>query len=169
MTQGIAIRIAGDNRGVERMLHALDTALNPVAVASFLGAEVDPYLRERGRSRFQNEGDDVVGQWAPLKEATQNIRLQMGYGAAHPINKREGELEEYITESPNNLTVTPWGAQLTLPGTPPQGELLDKVKRAQQGDDRTVPRPVLGMNEADLAFVLVALAQHIETIGKTVI
>ena len=149
------------------MLNGLDTALNPVAIAGFLGAVVDPYLRKRAQARFTSEGDDVVGGWAELKEATQNIRSDLGYGAAHPINKRTGELEDYIVNSPNSLNIHPWGASLTLPGNAPVGELADKVRRAQQGDVRQVPRPVLGMNERDLAFVLLALASNIRKVSRT--
>jgi hypothetical protein len=166
---GIAITIKGNAVGVERMLFALETSLNPVAVAGFLGAVVDPYLRGRASDRFASEGDDVTGGWAPLKDATQEIRSNSGYGAAHPINKRTGELEDYIVNAPHNLSAAPWGASLTLPGTTPTGELFDKVETAQHGRDRTVPRPVLGMNERDLVFVLTALAQYIEKRGSGVI
>lgn len=163
---GIAIQIAGNDAGVQRMLDILDTALNPVALAGFLGATVDPYLRSRAKTRFEQEGDDVTGGWAPLKEATQNIRISLGYGAAHPINKREGDLEDYIVDSPNALLVHPWGASLKLPGKPPQGDMIDKMETAQRGGPRTVPRPVLGMNERDLAFVLLALATHVKKSGR---
>lgn len=148
---------------VERMLRSLDTALNPVAIAGFLSGVVDPYLRGRAGSRFRNEGDDVVGKWMPLREATQTIRADLGYGAAHPINKRTGELEDYIVNSPNSLNIHPWGASLTLPGkAPSNSELRKKVVTAQAGMDRTVPRPVLGMNERDLTFVLLALAESVK-------
>lgn len=150
-------------QGVEALLHHLDTALNPVAIAGFLGAEVDPYLRERAKMRFEREGDDVSGKWAPLKETTQAIREQMGYGADGPINKRTGKLEEYILGTPNRLTIHTLGATLTLPGRSPTGETKTKVQTAQQGkgSPRTVSRPVLGMNEKDMLFVLTALAFHV--------
>jgi len=133
-----------------------------VGLAGFLGEVVDPYLRQRARGRFADEGDDVTGAWQPLKPATQEIREQLGYGGAHPINIRTHELEAYIVDSPNNLSAHPWGATLTLPGNPAQGELRDKMERAQQGDDRTAARPVLGMNERDLAFVLLALGGFVK-------
>lgn len=164
---GMSISIIGNDAGVQAMLHAVDTALNPVAIAGFLGAEVDPYLRGRARDRFAQEGDDAVGGWAPLREATQDIRAQMGYGPAHPINVRTGELERYITGSPNRITVAPWGAALNFPGNPPAGELHDKLLIAQigGGERNTVPRPVLGLSETDLAWVLTALAFHVQTVG----
>lgn len=171
MAGTIGIQIVGNVKGVERMLLALDTALNPVAIGGFLQGVVEPYLRERASSRFAQEGDDVVGKWAPLKESTQSYRTQAGYGASHPINRRTGELEEYITGSPVRQLVAPWGAALTMPGNPPAGDLKEKVSIAQigGGEYNTIPRPVLGMNHNDLLFVLTGLAFHIESVGKGII
>lgn len=151
-----------DTRSVEHMLMRLDSAISPVGLVAFLGGTVDPYLRQRASERFANEGDDVTGKWAPLSQATQSIRQQMGYGGAHPINVRTGEMEDYITDSPNNLAAHPWGASLTLPGNEPQGELLKKVRGAQQGENQAPPRPVIGMNERDLAYVLLALYNYVQ-------
>lgn len=165
------INIIGDDRGVQAVLNSLDSALSPVGVAAFLGGTVQPYLQQRAEARFRGEGDDVVGKWQALASATQYIRATQGYGAAHPINRRTGELEEYITGSPSQITIHAFGATLTHPGKKPLGELKEKVQVAQmgrpdnQGPDkpRTVPRRVLGMNERDLGFVLSALAIYIET------
>ena len=90
------------------------------------------------------------------------------YGPAHPINHRTGELEAYITGSPHLLEVTPYGASLTMPGTEPTGELKRKVRVAQAGDPGsatnglTPPRPVIGVNEKDLLFVLTSMQSFIE-------
>ena len=159
----VDVDIAVEKKSVDFLLFKLDTALNPVAIAGFLGAEIDPYIRDRARDRFKSEGDDVSGKWAPLQQSTQNIREQMGYGAAGPINRRTGALEEYITGAPNRLTIHGLGATLQMPGPQPTGELKSKVQTAQQGRNqpRTVPRPVIGLNERDLTFVLTALAFHL--------
>lgn len=167
----ISVEIVGDDRGVLEMLNVLDTALNPVAIAQFLGATVDPYVRQRAAKRFAKEGDDVTGKWQPLSEATVAIREQMGYGAG-PINFRTGELKDYITQVHGNTNIFPWGASLTLPGDAGgDAELSVKFKHAQQGgvSDAGKPfpaRPVLGLNEADLVYVLTALAGYINTAGK---
>ena len=167
----IDIRVYGDSSGVQRMLSILDTALNPIAIAGFLGAVVDPYLRKRARARFDSEGDSAVGGgWKPLAEATQTIRESLGYGAAHPINRREDDLLRYVTQEDGSTLIHPFGASLTLPGTAPVGKTGDKFKGAQQGGvtelGRPYPaRPVLGMDESDLIFVLTALAGHIKKGG----
>ena len=159
----VSIEVVGDSRGVTHMLSVLDTALNPVALVAFLEGSVDPHLQRRAADRFAAEGDDVVGAWAPLKPATVAIR-----GSAHPINVRTGEMIDYITQSDGDALPTPFGATLTSPGgAPPTGDLLDKVRTAQQGDNRTVPRPVLGLNHNDLTYVLITLAAWIERTGRS--
>lgn len=53
---------------------------------------------------------------------------------------------------------------MTMPGSVPQDpELRTKVRTAQQGkvDPRTPARPVMGMNEQDLAVVMTDLALYI--------
>lgn len=174
--QGMSIQLIGDVAGVQRMISHLDTALNPVAIATFLGGVVAPYLGERAESRFSNEGDDVVGRWAPLQASTEMFREQgrnqglWGVGDAHPINVRTHELELYITSGVGNTTPTPSGAILQYPN-PSAGSsrsLREKMKTAQQGRQkpRTVPRPVIGLNERDMTFVLMALATSIQKAGR---
>lgn len=146
------------------MLDHLETKLNPVGMATFLGQVIDPYLHSRAEGRFLSEGDDAVGKWVPLSHATQAIRAQQGYGSAHPINHRTGELEDYITGTPGAAHPHALGATLTFPGNPPKGELKTKVETAQRGktSPQTPPRPVLAVNEKDLAFTLGALAAYIK-------
>jgi hypothetical protein len=164
----IDVSIIGTTKGVQAQLEALDTALNPLAVAAFLGAEVAPYLQQRAKARFADEGDDVVGRWLPLKEATERIRLAgaeqglWNVGPAHPINVRTHEMEEYVTSGLGELLPTAFGAVLNYPRPRQSSSLRAKMKGAQQGtsDGRTPPRPVIGLNERDLIFVLQALAWH---------
>lgn len=160
----IDIQVIGDTAGVQAMLTHLQAKLFPPNVATWLMTRVDPFLRVRAGDRFANEGDDVVGKWAPLKPATETIRMNSGYGPSHPINRRTGELENYIVHSGGGVTVHPAGATLTFPGSPASGELEDKVRTAQSGRSvpNTVPRPVLGLNTRDLAAILTMLALEIE-------
>lgn len=158
----VTFQAVADADHLLEMLDILDTALNPAAIATMLGAEVGPYLRQRAKNRFRNEGDDVVGQWSPLRPATQTIRASQGFGPDHPINRRTGALERYITQSPDAISLASWGATLRYPAQYPRGELRDKVTTAQKGrvKPNTVPRPVIGLNSRDLEFVLVAIAWH---------
>src|SRR6478735_10713497 len=163
--QGMSVQLIGDAAGVQAMLEHLDTALNPVAIASFLGAEISPYLGRRAKARFSNEGDDVVGGWRPLSAATQNIRAVgrsqglWAVGDAHPINVRTHRLEEYVTSGIGNVTPNPAGAILQYPNPARANrETREKMKTAQQGRSNTPPRPVLAVNERDMTFLLLALA-----------
>lgn len=158
----IDIAIVGDAAGVQAMLMHLEQKLLPPNLGVFLTAQVEPFLRTRAGARFASEGDDVVGKWKPLSVQTQQIRASQGYGAEHPINRRTGELEDYIANSRGSVVIHPAGSTLIYPGTPASGQLLDKVETAQQGDTRTFPRPVLGMNERDLAAVLTMMALEIQ-------
>jgi len=137
----------------------LEALLSPVGMAFFLTTDVGPYLRLRAASRFAQEGDSVSGPWAPLAPITQQIREanpDWPVGPSHPINKRTGELEHYITHSTPEVFPNTLGASLRYPGRPPSGELAEKVETAQRGKKSppTLPRPVLGIDETDILFVM---------------
>jgi len=144
-------------------LTRVEELLSPVGMAYFMTTEVGPYLRERAKYRFEAEGDDVSGQWAPLSPVTQSIRESnpdWPVGPSHPINKRTGELEYYVTQSTPETFPTTLGATTRYPGRAPSGgELKSKMETAQRGraQPKTVPRPVLGVNETDLLFVMTRL------------
>jgi hypothetical protein len=171
--QGLSVEIIGDVEGVQHMLEVLDTALNPLAISEFLGATVAPYLQTRAKARFANEGDDVVGGWVPLSEATQQFRERgreeglWSVGDAHPINVRTHELENYITSGLGDTVPTPSGATLVYPRPTSRKTIRDKMKTAQSGksDPNTPARPVIGLNESDMTFVLLSLASHIKKVG----
>lgn len=159
----VDFQIAVEKKSLEALLTRMDTALSPFAIASFLGGPVEEFLQYRAAKRFQYEGDDAVGDWAPLKPATQAIRSQEGYGADGPINRRTGALEDYIVGTPGVARPHGLGATLTYPGTPPKGETLTKLRTAQQGKPypSTVARPVLGIGEDDLAEILTLLSIYV--------
>lgn len=163
MSNNVSLTITSDSRDVQAMLDRVSDALDTVGMYTFLNAEVGPWLRERAQNRFANEGDDVVGIWAPLEAYTVSVRDSGGYGGEHPINKRSGELESYIVDGGWDVTASTALSILTFPGTLPNPSQAVKVVTAQTGATypRTPPRPVLGMNEADLGFVLAALATHV--------
>lgn len=164
----IDFEIVGDRRGVQAMLNSIDSALSPEGLSAFLGLAVGPWVKERAADRFAQEGDDVTGKWAPLQDATVEIRQKAGFGGDHPINKRTGELEEYITQGQIGVTAAPGVATLKYPKNPPATKgLKQKMSTAQRGRGypATVPRPVLGLNERDLAQVMTMLALHVQSRG----
>lgn len=141
--------------------------LSPASISMFMEREEHAWFRERMNNRFMSEGDDASGNWLPLSPATEAIRDSQGYGAAHPINRRTGELQGFVTDS-HAVSVQGDTVVLTIPGEDPSGELGDKLATAQQGrgfggctapsTPHTVPRPVLAMNEVDLEASMVLLA-----------
>lgn len=154
-----------DDKDVTVALFNLQALLSPVGMSAFLGAQIGPYLSKRAKERFQSEGDDVTGPWAPLKPATVAIRESIpGVGGEHPINRRTGELENWVVRGGWNAYPTGFGASMEYPKKKPSGELRKKVETAQRGDKRsnTVARPVVGVNEQDLLFFQAALMAGIE-------
>lgn len=165
----IDFEIVGNERGVQEMLNVVDTALSPVGLASFLGLAVAPWIKQRAAERFANEGDDASGKWAPLEPVTVEIREKSGFQGPGPINRRTGELEDYITQGAVGISTGPGMGALEYPkGLPPTKSLKEKMETAQRGKTRrpqTVPRPVLAMNETDLSHVLVLMAMHVQGEG----
>lgn len=168
-TGWIDFEIVGDKAGVQHMLNAIDSALSVTGLAAFLYGDVGPWVKERAQQRFESEGDDVSGKWAPLMETTVDIRERGGFEGAHPINKRTGELEAYITQGQVGVVSSPGIGVLKFPQNEPKSKgLREKMKTAQGGRavPNTVPRPVLGLNERDLSEVLVMLAFFVQTEGR---
>lgn len=160
--------IIGNEQGVQRMLDVIDSALSPFGLAAFLHGDVGPYVKQRAKERFDSEGDDVTGKWAPLKETTVTIREGYGFGGEHPINRRTDELRDYITGGSLDVTASPGVGSLRYPGQAPKSPgLREKMKTSQKGrsNPKTVARPVLGLNESDLSVVLTMLAFHVQREG----
>src|SRR5687768_2482194 len=117
------------------MLMQVNTVLSPLGMMGFLSGVVSPFIRERARARFSEEGDDVTGRWRPLADSTVDIRSRMDLpiSGEHPINRRTDDLYDHITASPDDVFPIPGGAQLTYPGVAATGWLEEKVKTAQSG------------------------------------
>ena len=159
-----------DDSDVQKMLARFDAVLIPTNLAQFLRYVADPWFTGRAISRFRNEGDDVSGAWAPLKPYTVQQRESAGFPGEHPINHRTGEMERYIAQGSRTFMVAATQATMRMPGRG-NASFNQKLKVAQQGAayPRTVARPVIGMNERDLAVMLHALSQWVAqemTIGS---
>lgn len=121
------------------------------------------YLQYRVRGRFASEGDDASGKWLALNPATENIRSSEGYGAAHPINVRTGQLRDYLLTDRGDVGGFGGGYQLTYPGQ--GGSALDqeKLRTAQRGKPQpnTPERPVLALGVEDYNRIHEDLADFI--------
>lgn len=158
------IDIFADIGSVDRIFAHMAQAVSMPELYEFLRVQVDPYIRTRISRRFTGEGDDVVGNWAPLAPSTEHIRAFKGYSPSHPINVRDHYMRDFLVGTPGNIVpLGTTGAVLTHPGVS-GGPLTDqKIETAQMGKayPRTPPRPVMGMNEADLAWMHFQLVHHI--------
>lgn len=148
-----------DDTDVTQMLTRFDHVLSPINLSEFLRRYADPWFTGRALSRFRNEGDDVVGKWAPLKPYTVDARESAGFPGQHPINHRTGEMERYIASGARTFTVGAQQASMRLPGKG-NANFNKKLEVAQHGTPypATVARPVLGMNERDLSVMLQSLS-----------
>lgn len=150
-----------DDVAVVALMSRLAEVLSPYHMAGFLATEINPYLQERTQRRFETEGDELSGAWAALSQATVEIRESSGYPGEHPINVRTGQLERFMTDGSPNTMAAGYGAMLRYPGGEASGELRTKVETAQSGREEypvTPARPVIGLDETDLAFVMSTLA-----------
>lgn len=161
MSGGAFIDIRVDSKSVQLMLERLEFSLSAIGLGIYMEG-VDEYVRGRIRSRFASEGDDVSGPWAPLKDATIAMRESAGYPGDHPINERTGEMYDLLTGGAARVTLSGLGATYTHPSG---GSALakEKIRVAQEGSasPATVPRPVLGLNERDLASLLAMFGTHL--------
>jgi hypothetical protein len=155
-----------DTADLEATLTRMETSLSPVGLSIFLIGGVLPWVKERAEMRFASEGDEVSGRWAPLETSTQEFRANgpWGVGSSHPINRRSGDLEEYITKSNSSIVTGGDSAIMYYPDTAPTGPLKEKVETAQGGKakPKTPARPVLGLGANDLLYTMEALQFYVE-------
>jgi hypothetical protein len=174
---GSNIVFTSDAKSVELMLLRTEMALS-VGMYAFFETQMATWLSERAERRFDSEGDDVSGKWDPLAPATEKIREagrlagRWSVGDAHPINQRTGELKDYITAGEGDTFTGMGNTEFIYPSVNLiGGEIPDKMRTAQEGAavkgtqarfmNPAPPRPVLGVNEVDLGFMLTALSMHV--------
>jgi hypothetical protein len=152
------------------LLDAVDKAVSPESFFAFLDGEAVDFLNERLINRFAVEGDSASGDWPALSEATQSIRESMGFPGFGPINERTGDMLQWIYEN-HEVGYSGLGAELVYPGPAGNTAIEEKIRTAQMGKATnpfpgagpTPPRPVLAVDEYDLAGMMELLAVHIFT------
>ena len=176
-----------DDHEVQRAIAALDATLQGQHLMLFHQLATEPILRRRARERFATEGDSAVGgPWEALKDSTNDIREHAGFPRNHPINRRMGDLERYITNARNEFTVGGdwaaffmpgrWGTKKqkaafrTAQGGSPAGHYMPKgwgLKGTKPSPSATPARPVVGLDSVDLAHTMSALQIWIASeVGK---
>lgn len=152
-----------DDLDLVNQLMALKHRLSDDGLEEFLEDLVDPYLKDRASARFANEGDDAVGRWLPLSATTEQIRLALGYGGAHPINQRTRDLMTYILTSGPETSMTADGMELKFPADGADALIQEKIRTAQTGKPipMTPPRPVVALAERDATDITTLLSDYI--------
>jgi hypothetical protein len=152
---------------LDRTLNYLEGVLSPLGLTVFLRGPGHQALVNRLEERFTREGDDASGKWAELMDTTGLFRMAQGFPPKHPINRRTGEMFNYLQTSVDVSAFGDMGAVLQMPGTVPGGELGKKIKTAQKGAKgkggfRDTPaRPVLALSITDATMLVAYLTQHI--------
>jgi hypothetical protein len=150
-----------DEAKLKFLMDHIRDRLSPAGLAALMRADVYREMKDRVSDRFNAEGDTTVGAWAPLSEATENIREDLGFPRDHPINERTGSLRHFV-ETSHVVGPMATGAELAMPG-PFTSQLIEtKFRRAQQGKARggskdarrTMPRrPVLAIGQVEYDLV----------------
>lgn len=151
----IDIDVSVDGREADLLMRAIESTLMGSTLMDYLQDFMAPYMRRRAAERFAAEGDEASGTWQPLKDATVEIREKAGFPGEHPINKRTGELEAFMTRGNIDYTIQGNAASMFFPGRT-SGELAEKVKTAQRGKEKpaTVARPVAAVSAVDMAYFM---------------
>lgn len=164
----IVLDIDVESFEVEMLLAHLDRAISGPSLLAFLETDAAEFFRTNIIERFDEEGDALSGFWAPLSDATIDIKRALPDLAASPetINVRTGEMFRALTEDYDTSFGADW-ATLSVPGD--VDALTErKIRTAQMGSTDnplgygpTPPRPVLATSEMQLGIILEKLEYHI--------
>lgn len=156
------LNITVDPSRAQDALLSYDYAVSPAGLSYFMQTRAAQWLQRRGRDRFSTEGDSASGDWVELKASTIDIRQHEGYVPIR-INRRTNALHNWVVNSKGVVSTAGAGTMLTWPGEAPSLETQKKLQTAQRGKShpRTVARPVLAVDETDLAGILSLLGEFV--------
>lgn len=137
---GIHMTVFVDDKDTNRALQALWWTLSGNSLAKFHKSFTERWLQERASARFMSEGDDASGRWAPLTDSRMDIRENQGY-LAWPINEASGDLYDYITKTPGDVTFGANWSAFFFPGNPRNPGERAKLETAQKGRPAGNPMP----------------------------
>lgn len=121
-------------KGYDRVLLQIATVENLNLRPAFQDA--GKLLKDKFQNEnFKSEGSYLQNAWSPLKSSTIRDRIRKGYGGAHPILKRTGDLQKafyYKTAGNKYVEVS---------------NKSDYFKYHQDGTKKMVARPLLALPE----------------------
>jgi hypothetical protein len=157
----ISVKVDVDDSLVQNAMRLLDGILGGPSLGLYLKTGGAQVLQNRASARFDNEGDDASGPWAPLSPVTQRIRRSLGYGPSSPINVRTGKMKEWILSDSGIHTNTASAATMVWPGPTPTNVISRKFATAQTGERSSAIRPVVAANAVDLDLLLNGVAHWV--------
>lgn len=162
----------GTFNSIEALLQDIEKTMTADSLAEFMSKNVYPYLRDQSLDRFETEGDETTGNWAPLSDASERWRRWDGVGTDH-INKRTGKLEEFIRQAVPTIVRGADSAILQYPGGMPGDKITaQKYRVAQQGQSagvdkrrkpKTPPRPIVAVGVEEFGVIQSRLERYIMT------
>jgi hypothetical protein len=119
----------------------------PQKAATEIESEAGWYIRQRFKRNFAEEG--YPDKWAQLRPRTVTERRKLGFGPAHPILVRTGDLMRGVTQvghAHNISELKRRGAVLTLTLSSSD----ERFGRLSGGDETMAARPMVVLGESDL-------------------
>lgn len=165
----IGIQILGHPGTAIPMLERLESRMSDISLAGFLRTAIAQTLQRQSSAKFSLESGHT-GKWQSLKQSTQRIRRQQGYGASSPINVRTGALKSFVTSAGGNIRHEGISIAMEWPDgvSMNSSRLMYAYHTAQAGSKRwgTPARPVVGLTTDDIAEIHLAIGGFIDH-GRT--
>ena len=160
-----------DAESVVAVIGAVERAVLPGSLMTFLTTMVSPYFEEVIVDQFADHGSGTPGgSWDPLSEGTLRIRHALGYYDDDAVNERSGELLYHVAMTRKFSYTADGGVNMQIPEDSNDGLLNRKLETAQSGftqssndmlpDAQTPARPVLPQLDAD---DLIAVTKMLQT------
>ena len=151
------------------VLNAVKGSVSPIMLRTWMAGRLHQAFQEQIINLFAYEGRGFPG-WAPLSEATLDLRRRMGNPGTE-INEETGEMLNFLITNKSVNQVGGW-SQLSIPGSTGDAVMQHKLMTAQMGKKNapmfnnsegvdTPARPVLVLEQADRAMVMRMLQEHI--------
>lgn len=166
--RGSIVTTQVDTLDVDRMIERVMLSLSGPNLERFLFDQGHEHFERRIVNRFAVEGDSASGWWPELSDATMEIKEALG---AEPYsNVRTSDMFHTVTEEADFWFADNY-AEMILPGKAAHGLVAEKIRTAQEGKATnpisnfgpTPPRPILAVDEQDLAQVMTDLTTFIMT------
>lgn len=145
------ITVTVEMKRLLKKINALSEALQPDELAKHHATATTGYLKNRVLSRFEEEGDDASGKWAPLAPYTQRERIKEGYHPTYPILRRTGALRKWLMDAPPATSGTQfvWPSQMP----PNNSHVMFAFSGAQLGRSNMPRRQIVVVNMRDFLNV----------------